>query len=169
MNTEPIDPASVMAAHPQRIVAGHDWCDTCGDLGLNEFGKTGCCEPYRLAEALAAGQAKVARVEAQRDDWRIRSEDDYVGRPLVDAPDDVRRYYRSVLAAAADRLDSALADQPEQESTRCSGTLGSRPSWMSEGQYDPCRCKLPGGHSGEHACEHTDPGLGLADQPERDA
>lgn len=29
------------------------------------------------------------------------------------------------------------------------------PSWMGEDQADPCRCDLPKGHDGEHACEHT--------------
>lgn len=37
---------------------------------------------------------------------------------------------------------------------RCSGTLGSRPSWMSPDQYDPCRCTLVVGHDGPHTCEH---------------
>jgi hypothetical protein len=37
---------------------------------------------------------------------------------------------------------------------RCKGTLGSRPSWMSPDQYDPCRCRLDRGHDGPHWCEH---------------
>lgn len=39
---------------------------------------------------------------------------------------------------------------------RCSGTLGSKPWWMSWGQYDPCACRLPEGHDGDHWCEHLD-------------
>lgn len=38
---------------------------------------------------------------------------------------------------------------------RCEGTLGEKPSWMSWGQYGPCRCLLTEGHGGEHECEHT--------------
>lgn len=39
---------------------------------------------------------------------------------------------------------------------RCSGTLGSKPWWMSWDQYDPCPCLLPEGHDGDHWCEHLD-------------
>lgn len=39
---------------------------------------------------------------------------------------------------------------------RCDGTLGSKPWWMSWGQYDPCPCLLPEGHDGPHWCEHLD-------------
>lgn len=40
------------------------------------------------------------------------------------------------------------------DSDRCEGTLGSKPWWMSWGQYDPCRCDLPEGHDGPHDCWH---------------
>ena len=47
-------------------------------------------------------------------------------------------------------LDAATPETPE----RCIDTLGSRPSWMGVDQYDPCRCKLPNGHDGDHLCSH---------------
>lgn len=55
----------------------------------------------------------------------------------------------------ADRLQTAaLGELPE----RCPATLGERPSWMSPGQYDPCHCRLPNGHDGDHECSHgTEP------------
>jgi hypothetical protein len=43
----------------------------------------------------------------------------------------------------------------EHPDPRCTVDVGSRPSWMSPDQYDPCRCTLPRGHEGAHACEHT--------------
>lgn len=55
------------------------------------------------------------------------------------------------LAAETRRLlDAATPGVPE----RCIDTLGSRPSWMGVDQYDPCRCKLPNGHDGDHLCSH---------------
>lgn len=49
------------------------------------------------------------------------------------------------------------------EFVRCEGTLGSKPWWMSWGQYDPCRCDLPMGHEPSaddpsgHSCKHVRP------------
>lgn len=37
---------------------------------------------------------------------------------------------------------------PDHADPRCTGTLGSRPGWMSPDQYDPCRCRLDRGHDG---------------------
>lgn len=48
------------------------------------------------------------------------------------------------------------AEEPAEVDPRCTGTLGSRPEWMSPGQYDPCRCRLDAGHDGPHWCEHLD-------------
>jgi hypothetical protein len=52
------------------------------------------------------------------------------------------------------------AEQPV-EPERCSGTLGDKPSWMSNSQYaaegGPCRCELPAHHVGSHQCAHTRP------------
>lgn len=53
---------------------------------------------------------------------------------------------------------------------RCRGTLGSRPSWMSPDQYDPCRCRLDRGHDGPHWCEHLgspDPRVAVIAIPRR--
>lgn len=47
-------------------------------------------------------------------------------------------------------------EEPAEVDPRCTGTLGSRPEWMSPGQYDPCRCRLDAGHDGPHWCEHLD-------------
>lgn len=38
------------------------------------------------------------------------------------------------------------------EAPTCGRDLGSRPSWMSPDQYDPCPCVLPEGHDGDCAC-----------------
>lgn len=46
-------------------------------------------------------------------------------------------------------------DGCERLDPRCRGKLGSRPSWMSPDQYDPCRCDQPKGHDGPHQCQHT--------------
>lgn len=62
------------------------------------------------------------------------------------------------------------------EQVRCTGTLGDKPSWMSWGQYDPCRCRLLAGHApvegGDdgHWCEHLsvpDPRLAASDSGRR--
>lgn len=55
---------------------------------------------------------------------------------------------------------------------RCTGTLGSRPDWMSPDQYDPCRCRLDAGHEGAHWCEHLgspDPRLDADSASRREA
>ncbi len=44
----------------------------------------------------------------------------------------------------------------EHDDPRCTVDVGSRPSWMSPDQYDPCRCLLPKGHVGNHTCGHTE-------------
>lgn len=38
--------------------------------------------------------------------------------------------------------------------SRCPATLGKRPTWMGVDQYDPCSCRLPNGHDGDHECAH---------------
>lgn len=45
---------------------------------------------------------------------------------------------------------------------RCQGTLGLKPWWMSEWQFDLCQCDLPAGHDGPHLCEHVRPDLEAA-------
>jgi hypothetical protein len=54
-------------------------------------------------------------------------------------------------------LDTEAVTEPETR--QCAGKVGKRPSWMSEDQYDACRCKKLNGHDGDHGCEHTDPDL----------
>jgi hypothetical protein len=64
--------------------------------------------------------------------------------------------------------DLAAPGEPEPGGVgRCTGTLGSRPEWMSPDQYDPCRCRLDAGHDGPHWCEHLgapDPRLSAPDE-----
>ena len=43
----------------------------------------------------------------------------------------------------------------EGQPLKCGKDVGSRPSWMSPDQYDPCRCLLGLGHDGGCACSHT--------------
>lgn len=38
--------------------------------------------------------------------------------------------------------------------SRCPATLGKRPTWVGVDQYDPCSCRLPNGHDGDHECSH---------------
>lgn len=38
--------------------------------------------------------------------------------------------------------------------SRCPATLGKRPTWVGVDQYDPCSCRLPNGHDGDHKCSH---------------
>jgi len=82
-----LDPAVIMAKHSPDGWAddGQGWCPSCGMFIVGPG-----CEAYRLAEALAAEQAKVARAWA----W-YRDESG-----LVDESD----------------LAAALADQPERGS-----------------------------------------------------
>ncbi len=59
MSTEPIDPAAVMAAHQAMQPFG-----SCGGYDCSLAGVEWPCEPFRLAEALAAEQGKVERFQA---------------------------------------------------------------------------------------------------------
>lgn len=43
----------------------------------------------------------------------------------------------------------------EGQTLKCGKGLGSRPSWMSPDQYDPCPCLLDLGHEGDCACSHV--------------
>jgi len=67
--------------------------------------------------------------------------------------------WTSAEADAIRRALDASPTEPEPVDQRCTGTLGSRPSWMNPDQYDaaggPCRCDLTAGHDGPHECEHT--------------
>lgn len=67
------------------------------------------------------------------------------------------------IAAASPQPEPQPAPKPEP----CKGTLGDKPSWMSEGQFRPCRCELLSGHDGEHQCEHTLPAAALQLNEER--
>jgi hypothetical protein len=55
---------------------------------------------------------------------------------------------------------SGAGSVTDNRQARCEGTLGEKPTWMSWGQYDPCRCRLAAGHEpveggdGGHWCEH---------------
>lgn len=40
-------------------------------------------------------------------------------------------------------------------SAACGKRVGSKPWWMGNDQYDPCRCLRAEGHEGECQCEHT--------------
>lgn len=101
-----IDPAAVMAAHEDN---GHGWCAAC-ERYTDEDGH---CEPYRLAEALAAERAKVARVEAL-----------FAGGP--DTP--CRTTWAETMwdrvecvEVPINDLRAALADQPEQDQSAANG------------------------------------------------
>lgn len=51
----------------------------------------------------------------------------------------------------------------------CGRDVGSRPTWMSPDQYDPCPCLLPIGHEAacQCSCPHvTPPGLDTTEKPD---
>lgn len=68
-----------------------------------------------------------------------------VGETTVFVPgvDDLRAFGLLLVALAEEHGDPC-----------CTYTF-PLPSWMGEDQDDPCRCDLPKGHDGKHACEHT--------------
>jgi hypothetical protein len=60
-----IDPVEVMRRHAPYFWSGPEGSKTCSTCAQSELEVIRWpCEPYRLAEALAAEQAKVARVES---------------------------------------------------------------------------------------------------------
>jgi len=91
-----LNPAAVMAAHARHF-DGFTRCIETVRLRPEEH-----CEPYRLAEALAAEQAKVARVEQ-----RLNNADEH---GLDDVSDDFAEGYWLM----HEQVRVALADQPEQ-------------------------------------------------------
>lgn len=74
---------------------------------------------------------------------------DGTGKRVPDLMDALMKSFADAKAARSG------ATMPEP-TVRCSGTLGEKPWWMSWGQYDPCPCRLPAGHDGDHWCEHLD-------------
>jgi len=74
------------------------------------------------------------------------SEDEYQGIEVTEQGTELRRIEREAWNRYRDALDYV--------DPRCSYTF-PLPGWMGEDQADPCRCDLPTGHDGKHACEHT--------------
>jgi hypothetical protein len=114
-----IDPAAVMAAH-EKHVSGPTVATPCAKLPERRWDEAHeHCEPYRLAEALAAERAKVARVVKFRDGWRTDADADerWLNGPRVSVSE--AHEYPALIQQArshADDIDAALADQPEQVS-----------------------------------------------------
>jgi hypothetical protein len=103
-----IDPAAIMAAHEGHLKQG---CNTSG----TKANRRDHCEPYRLAEALATSEAKVARVEALAEIdsasiWRK------AGSKVVRLEERRDGYTVTRSYVSVDDLRAALADQPEQVS-----------------------------------------------------
>jgi len=107
----------------------------------------------------------ITDLRAERDAERARADQAETALALADRAlrDQPMQAFRTRAAQmrrahAIDAVRRALdvsPTEPEPVDPRCTGTLGSRPSWMSPGQYDPCRCDLTTGHDGPHECEHT--------------
>jgi len=58
--------------------------------------------------------------------------------------------------ALGDALDGVgVDDVREAAKTLCWKSVGSKPWWMSEDQFSPCKCLLGQNHDGECKCEHT--------------
>lgn len=57
---------------------------------------------------------------------------------------------------AASEIETVVRELRVRMDPRCQRTIGSRPSWMSPDQYDPCRCRLGRSHEGDCWCEHLD-------------
>lgn len=48
--------------------------------------------------------------------------------------------------------DTTETSALSEEGRPCGVDLASRPAWMSEWQYNPCRCVRALGHDGDHLC-----------------
>lgn len=89
-------------------------------------------------------------------DWCTRCRTGALGR--------LERAKKEGATALVEKLERALEaddfpciareprDTPPQDA-QCAYTFPLR-WWMGKDQEDPCRCDLPSGHDGEHACDH---------------
>lgn len=116
----------------------------------------------RLAEALAEMQGTVndlreeLRESAEKIEGLIEKYQAPGGQP--DLPLSRSTVLADLQHIARQSVEGG-GDQGEQESiqpVRCGRDAGTRPSWMSPYQYDPCPCVRPRGHDGKCGCADHD-------------